>query len=117
LRDESLRRILIWLTITTRGGPTRGRIIEALRMRPMNAHQLATFLHLDYSTVRHHLDILLEHQVARRVGSNYASAYFLSDEVAAVYPQITKIWETMGKRYTPRPFDVPRGLSWSELTG
>ena len=38
---RSLKYLLGWLIAGTRGGPTRAKIIEALRENPQNANQLA----------------------------------------------------------------------------
>jgi len=63
----------------TRGGLNRIRILEALRERPYNANQLGEKLGLDYRTIRHHLDLLLENGVlARPAGDAYGTMYFLS---------------------------------------
>lgn len=62
----------------------RVRIIEALRGRPYNAHQLAETLHLDYRTVRHHLELLQKNGlITRPAGDAYASPYFLSTYLEA----------------------------------
>jgi DNA-binding transcriptional ArsR family regulator len=53
-------RVLWHLIAGTRGGPTRLQIMAALSDRPLNANQLTSMLGLDYKTVRHHLDILVE---------------------------------------------------------
>ncbi len=52
--------ILLHLIAGTRGGPTRLQILSALDGGPLNANQLTTMLGLDYKTVRHHLQVLLE---------------------------------------------------------
>lgn len=77
--SAALRQLLWYLIAGTRGGRNRARILEALRERPHNAHQLSDALGLDYRTVRHHLDLLLRNGlVARPAGEAYASPYFLS---------------------------------------
>jgi DNA-binding transcriptional ArsR family regulator len=75
----ALRQLLWFLIAGTRGGPNRARIIEALRARPSNAHQLAENLGLDYRTIRHHLNLLVRNGlVTQPRGEAYASPYFLS---------------------------------------
>jgi len=74
-----LEQLLWYLLAGTRGGWNRIRILDALRERPYNAHQLAELLGLDYRTIRHHLDLLTEnHVLARPTGEAYGSLYFLS---------------------------------------
>lgn len=67
---------VLWYVLTgTRGGPNRLRILRAIDERPQNANQLAETLDLDYSTVRHHLDVLMEHQIVTRTGDDYGAVY------------------------------------------
>ena len=77
--SAALRQLLWFLIVGTRGGPNRARIIETLRERPANAHQLAEALGLDYRTIRHHLDLLEKNGLLTRpAGNAYAAPYFLS---------------------------------------
>lgn len=77
--SAALRQLLWYLIAGTRGGMNRVRIIEALRQRPYNAHQLTEALGLDYRTVRHHLGLLQKNGLLTRpAGDAYASPYFLS---------------------------------------
>lgn len=74
-----MEQLLWYLLAGSRGGNNRLRILEAIRERPYNAHQLGEKLGLDYRTVRHHLDLLTRNNVlARPKGSAYGSMYFLS---------------------------------------
>ena len=67
---------VLWYVLTgTRGGPNRVRILRAIDERPRNANKLAETLDLDYSTVRHHLDVLMEHQIVTRTGDDYGAVY------------------------------------------
>ncbi|HLE55079.1 MAG TPA: winged helix-turn-helix domain-containing protein [Thermoplasmata archaeon] len=77
--SQALRQLLWYLIAGTRGGANRARILEALRERPYNAHQLSELLGLDYRTIRHHLDLLQRNGLlSKPVGDAYASPYFLS---------------------------------------
>ncbi|PSQ09735.1 hypothetical protein BRC93_12250 [Halobacteriales archaeon QS_5_70_15] len=58
-----MESVLWYQLASSRGGPTRVRIVRALDERPRNANQLAEELDLDYTTVRHHLDVLREDNV------------------------------------------------------
>jgi DNA-binding transcriptional ArsR family regulator len=73
--------VLWYLLAGARGGPNRCRILRALSDRPRNANQLAEDLDLDYTTVRHHLDLLLEHDLVDAEGDGYGTVYLLSDRV------------------------------------
>ena len=74
-----MEKALWYLLAGTRGGPNRVRLIRAIEDRPRNANQLAEHVELDYNTVRHHLDMLLEHDVLERSGDEYGALYFLTD--------------------------------------
>jgi DNA-binding transcriptional ArsR family regulator len=74
-----MEKALWYLLAGTRGGENRARIIRLLDERPRNANKLAGELDVDYNTVRHHLDVLLEHDVLERGGDDYGAMYFLTD--------------------------------------
>lgn len=77
--SAALRHLLWYLIAGTRGGGNRVRILETLRARPHNAHQLSGALGLDYRTIRHHLGLLEKNGlVTRPAGDAYASPYFPS---------------------------------------
>ncbi len=102
--NTALRQLLWYLIAGTRGGANRARIIEALRGRPYNAHQLCEALGLDYRTVRHHLDLLQRNGLlSRPVGDAYASPYFLSSVLEANYA----VFEEVRSAATPAKTDGP----------
>lgn len=71
---------VLWYVLSgTRGGSNRARIILALKDRPRNANQLAEDLDLDYKTVRHHLDVLMDNGVVENSGDDYGAVYLLTD--------------------------------------
>lgn len=74
-----MEKALWYLLAGTRGGRNRARIIQCLSERPRNANRLAEELDLDYNTVRHHLDMLVEHDVIEPGESEYGKLYFLTD--------------------------------------
>ena len=74
-----MEKALWYLLAGTRGGQNRVRLIRSLSDRPRNANQLADQLDLDYNTVRHHLDMLIDHDVVERGEANYGALYFLTD--------------------------------------
>jgi DNA-binding transcriptional ArsR family regulator len=75
-----MEKALWYLLAGTRGGENRARIIRALDDRPRNANQLSEALDVDYNTVRHHLDMLLDHDVIEKGGADYGAMYFLTDQ-------------------------------------
>lgn len=73
---------VLWYVLTgTRGGANRARILKALDTQPRNANQLAEQLDLDYKTVRHHLDVLVDNDVLRSSGDDYGAVYVPTDRV------------------------------------
>ncbi|SDF56696.1 winged helix-turn-helix domain-containing protein [Halorientalis regularis] len=74
-----MEKALWYLLAGTRGGENRARIIRTLDERPRNANQLAEHLDVDYNTVRHHLDMLEDHDVVEPGGDDYGQLYFLTD--------------------------------------
>jgi DNA-binding transcriptional ArsR family regulator len=66
----------LWYVLAgTRGGVNRVRILRAVDDRPRNANQLAEALDLNYDTVRHHLDVLVDNDVLKASGDNYGAVY------------------------------------------
>jgi DNA-binding transcriptional ArsR family regulator len=71
---------VLWYVLTgTRGGENRIRLLRAVDERPRNANQLAEALDLDYKTVRHHLDVLVDNDVLRKSGDDYGAVYLPTD--------------------------------------
>jgi len=96
-RTRSLRYVLGWLIAGTRGGVTRGQIIEALKESPQNANQLSNLLEMDYRTIRHHLRVLEKNRIITSAGDRYGLTYFLSPEIEENYGLFEEIWERLGK--------------------
>ncbi len=83
---------VLWYVLTgTRGGPNRIRILRAIEVRPRNANQLAELLELDYSTIRHHLDVLTEHGIVMKTGGEYGAVYSLTTEARHNWELIEEI--------------------------
>lgn len=67
---------VLWYVLTgTRGGKNRVRILQAVDEQPLNANQLAEQLELDYTTIRHHLDVLVDNGVVHSGGDGYGAVY------------------------------------------
>ena len=92
------RRLLWWLLAGTRGGSNRARILMALRELPSNANQLSELLELDYKTIRHHLGVLVEHEIVVKQGNGYGTVYFLSTLMDENFENFKEIWVQIGKR-------------------
>jgi len=88
--------VLWYVLASTRGGPTRARILAALDERPRNPNQLAEALELDYTTVRYHLDELADNGVVEASGDEYAAVYLPTDRVRAHWDVVEEIFDAVG---------------------
>ncbi|HEC76260.1 MAG TPA: ArsR family transcriptional regulator [Thermoplasmatales archaeon] len=92
-----VKKILWWLLAASAGGINRGKIIELLIEKPMNANELAKELELDYKTVRHHLRVLEKNSLITSMGEEYAKMYFISELLEENINYFYEIWEKIGK--------------------
>jgi predicted transcriptional regulator len=76
--DPELRRLLWFLLGGKRGGENRARIIQTLRIRPMNTNQLARELGLQYKAIQHHVKILVDSSLLLPSGEGYGTLFVLS---------------------------------------
>ncbi len=89
--------ILLHLIAGTRGGPTRLQILSALDSGPLNANQLTTLLKLDYKTVRHHLEVLLENGlISVSEEKKYGELYRISGYASMRLKAFEKIMRRLG---------------------
>jgi len=90
-----MEKALWYLLAGTRGAKNRARIIRVLDERPRNANQIAEELGVDYNPVRHHLDMLVDHDVVETGGDDYGKLYFLTDRFEHHREQYEEITERM----------------------
>ena len=95
---RSVKYLLGWLIAGTRGGATRAKIIQVLRVSPQNANQLATQLGMDYRTIRHHLKVLEKNRLVTTAGEGYGTTYFLSPMLEENYGVFEEIVNRMWKK-------------------
>ena len=94
-----MKNLLWYLIAGTRGGVTRGKIIELLNKKPSNANKIAEILKLDYKTVRHHLEVLEKNNIIVAVNKGkYGAVYFLSELMESNLKVFGEIWEQFGKK-------------------
>jgi DNA-binding transcriptional ArsR family regulator len=74
-----MEKVLWYVLAGTRGGVNRARLLREIDERPRNPNQLAEELDLNYDTVRHHLDVLVENDVVTSSGDDYGAVYLPSD--------------------------------------
>ncbi len=90
---DTYTRFLWWIFGSSAGALSRIRIVSALREQPRNAFQLAEDLHLDYSTVRHHLRVMESNRLVEAAGPRYGKVYTLSQSLEDHWPQMEEIIE------------------------
>jgi predicted ArsR family transcriptional regulator len=87
---------VLWHVLaSSRGGPTRVRIVRTLEQRPRNANELAEQLEFDYTTIRHHLDVLQENNVVRKSADAYGAVYLFTEQAESNWDTIEEIIETV----------------------
>ena len=94
-----MKNLLWYLIAGTKGGETRGKIIELLKKNPSNANKIAEILKLDYKTVRHHLEVLEKNNIITAINKGkYGAVYFLSEIMEANIKVFGEIWVQFGKK-------------------
>ena len=88
---DSFERLLWWLFAGSAGARTRALVLFNLKDQPKNAQQLSQSLHLDYTTVRHHLRVLETNKVVLAEGDKYGRVYFVSETMESHWPVLEGI--------------------------
>lgn len=65
--------------VGSRGGQNRIKMVLSLRKSPLNAHQLAKSLELNYRAIQHHISVLEKNNLVSHIGEKYGTTYFLSN--------------------------------------
>lgn len=87
--------VLWYLLASSRGAGTRVELLRALDERPRNANQLAEHLDVDYTTVRHHLNVLMDNNIVRRSDNDYGAIYLFTDQVRSNRELVDEILATV----------------------
>ena len=91
-----MNRILwLYMFAGTRGGYTRGFILNKLADKTYNTNQLAQVLNIDYQTTSHHLNVLFNNGIITTEGDKYGRIYFLSKDMEANLKDFNQIWEKL----------------------
>ncbi|CAG0952860.1 hypothetical protein METP3_00318 [Methanosarcinales archaeon] len=78
-KSNTQNKLLYYLIEGTRGGKTRALILRHLAEKSHNANQLATALNMDYKTIRHHLEVLVNYGIITRNYNGHSVLYFISN--------------------------------------
>ncbi len=78
-RDLQTKTLFWLLFVGSRGGTNRIRIMSVLRKRPSNRNQLSTELCLEYKGIQHHLNVLEENNLVKKIGIHYGVTYYVSE--------------------------------------
>lgn len=87
--------VLWYVLSSSRQSDTRVRIVEHLDDQPLNANELSEALGLEYSTVRHHLEILEENDILQKSDEEYGADYLLTDQVREDWDTVEEIIDTV----------------------
>jgi DNA-binding transcriptional ArsR family regulator len=90
------KNLLWWIFGVTKGGIWRAKIIQSLKDKPANANQLANSLGLNYTTIRYHLDMLVKHNLVKKMEEGGITMYFLGMKMEESYPEFNKICKKLG---------------------
>jgi DNA-binding transcriptional ArsR family regulator len=88
---DAFERLLWWLFAGSTGAHTRLQVLKTIKEQPRNAQQMAQLLHLDYTTVRHHLGVLEKNRLIITQGEKYGKLYFLSEVMEANWSKLEEI--------------------------
>lgn len=94
---KAVKKLLWWLLAGTSGGINRGKILEEIIKKPMNANEIADELDIDYKTVRHHLNVLQKNRLITTMGDGYGTMYFPSELLEENLEYFNEIWDKIGK--------------------
>lgn len=96
--DTSLKQLLVYLFVGTRGAEMRMRLILALGQRPLNTNQLAEELKVDYKAVQYQLDVLTRNALVQTPNKDsYGALYFLTPLMERYMDYVRGIWSRYGK--------------------
>lgn len=95
---NSVKRLLWWLMASSKGGKNRIRILHLLNDMPMNTHQIAKEMGVDYSTAQHHLGVLRKNGLVTTTGEKYGAVFFVSPLMEEHWDDLLDIEARIGKK-------------------
>ena len=89
-------KMMFWfLFASSRGAPTRIKIVKLLKIHPYNAHQLSQELSMDYKAIKHHLQVLEKNNLIGKFEANYGATYYASELLEQNQPVFDEIANRM----------------------
>ena len=85
------KQLMKWLIVISKGGLTRAKIILLLKENPMSVQQLSEKMEMHYTTIQHHVEMLLKHGFIVGAGGKYGKAYFLSPDLEDEWNEFEKL--------------------------
>ena len=70
-----------WLLEASRGGPTRAKIVLLLREMPLNINQIESKLDMNYRSILHNIEVLIENGLVKKLKEGHGAPYMLTDVV------------------------------------
>ncbi len=64
----------------------------------MNTNQLKLTLNLDYRTVKHHLEVLMDNDVIYPIGPDYGTMFFLTPKMEEYLDYFDELWESIREK-------------------
>lgn len=98
MATRELRNLFWYMFVATRGGPTRARLVRLLIDEPANAKRLAEKMGMDYTTIRHHLSLLVKNGFLGSQGDKYNVVYFPSDLLESNCDLFDEIWKKINSQ-------------------
>ena len=90
---------ILFSLISKKGGPTRLKIINELYKSPQNRNELSKKLKIQYRTVIHHMNILLDENIVEKENKKYGRLYFLTEYMYDNEDKFRKFEKQMEKRH------------------
>jgi len=78
---DYFEQTMYWLLSGSKGAINRVRIIAELEKKPVNMNALSKKTNLNYKTIQHHVQLMLENNLLVERGSNYGKVFFLSPQL------------------------------------
>lgn len=102
-------RLLWYVFAGSRGGATRARIVASIWDTPLNTHQIAQEMAMDYKTIQYNLRVLQKHvYVTQASPDNYGKLWQPSKNLRAAEDEF---WGVAAKMNVGKPTNNSTGES------